>query len=49
MGISCVSQSMGQCRKVLQEVEKAVGRTALDGADIIDRQIEVFTMEDMEA
>lgn len=49
VGISCVSQSMGQCRKVLQEVEKAVGRSALDGADIIDRQIEVFAMEDMEA
>jgi hypothetical protein len=40
---------MGQCRKVLQEVEKTVGRSALDGADIIDRQIEVFAMEDIEA
>jgi len=47
LGISCVSQTMGQCRKVLQEVEKAVGRSALDGAEIVDRSIEVFAMEDL--
>ena len=47
LGISCVSQTMGQCRKVLQEVEKAVGRSAIDGAEIVDRSIEVFAMEDL--
>ncbi len=47
LGISCVSQTMGQCRKVLQEVEKVVGRSAIDGAEIVGRSIEVFAMEDL--
>jgi uncharacterized protein YlxP (DUF503 family) len=47
LGISCVSQTMGQCRKVLQEVERAVGRSAIDGAEIVDRSIEGFAMEDL--
>jgi len=47
IGISCVSGTMSQCRKVLQEVEKAVGRSALDGAEIVDRSIEVFALEDL--
>jgi hypothetical protein len=38
---------MGQCRKILQEVEKAVGRNAVDGAEIVDRSIEVFALEDL--
>jgi uncharacterized protein YlxP (DUF503 family) len=47
LGISCVSSSMSHCRKVLQEVEKAVGRSALDGAEIVDRSIEVLALEDL--
>jgi uncharacterized protein YlxP (DUF503 family) len=47
LGISCVSGTMSQCRKVLQEVEKAVGRSALDGAEIVDRSIDVFALEDL--
>lgn len=47
LGVSCVSQTMGQCRKILQEVEKAVGRSALDGAEIVDRSVEVFGMDDL--
>ncbi len=47
LGISCVSGTMGQCRKILQEVEKAVGRTAVNGAEIVDRSIEVFALEDL--
>jgi uncharacterized protein YlxP (DUF503 family) len=47
LGISCVSGTMGQCRKILQEVEKAVGRNAVDGAEIVDRSIEVFALEDL--
>jgi uncharacterized protein YlxP (DUF503 family) len=47
LGISCVSQTMGQCRKVLQEVERSVGRSAIDGAEIVGRSIEVFAMEDL--
>src|SRR5665809_108595 len=45
--ISWVSGTMGQCRKVLQEVEKAVGRSALDGAERVDRSVEVCELEDV--
>lgn len=47
VGVSCVSGSIGHCREVLQEVEKAIGRAAIDGADIIDRQIEIVSLEDL--
>jgi uncharacterized protein YlxP (DUF503 family) len=47
IGVSCVSESIGHCRKVLQEVEKAIGRAAIDGADITDRWIEIVSMEDL--
>lgn len=47
IGIACTSESPGQCRKVLQEVEKAVGRAALDGAEIVDRAIDVVAWEDL--
>ncbi len=47
LGVSCVSESTGQCRKVLQEVEKAMARAALDGAEIVGREIEIVAMEDL--
>ena len=47
IGISCTSESIGHCRKMLQEVEKAVGRAAIDGAEIVDRAIEVVSWEDL--
>ncbi len=47
VGVSCVAGSMGHCRKVLQEVEKAVGRAAIDGAEITDRWIDVVSLEDI--
>ena len=47
IGIACTSETPSQCRKVLQEVEKAVGRAALDGAEIVDRSIEVVSWEDL--
>jgi uncharacterized protein len=47
LGVSCVAESVGHCRKVLQEVEKTIGRAAIDGAEIIDRSIEVVSMEDL--
>jgi uncharacterized protein YlxP (DUF503 family) len=46
-GVTCVAGEMGHCRKVLQEVEKAIGRSALDGAEIVDRSVEVFALEDL--
>jgi uncharacterized protein len=46
-GVSCVSETGGQCRKILQEVEKAIGRAAIDGAEIIGRETEIVAMEDL--
>lgn len=46
-GVSCVSETGGQCRKILQEVEKVIGRAAIDGAEIVERSIEVVAMEDL--
>ncbi len=47
LGVSCVAESAGHCRKVMQEVEKAIGRSALDGAEIIERSIDVVSLEDL--
>ena len=47
IGVSCVAESMGHCRKVLQEVEKAIGRAAFDGAEVNDRYIDVVSIEDL--
>jgi uncharacterized protein len=46
-GVSCVSETAGGCRKVMQEVEKAIARSALDGAEIIDRSLEVLSLKDL--
>lgn len=46
-GVTCVSESMAQCRKVMQEVEKAMGRAALNGAEIVDRSLYVVSSEDL--
>jgi uncharacterized protein YlxP (DUF503 family) len=47
VGVSCVAESVSHCRKVLQEVEKAIGRAAIDGADIVDREQVIVSMEDL--
>lgn len=47
LGVTCVAESMGHCRKVLQEVEKTVGRAAIDGAEIVDRSVQVVSAEDL--
>lgn len=47
LGVSCVAESTGHCRKVLHEVEKAMGRAAIDGAEMIDRTIEIVALEDL--
>ncbi len=47
IGVSCVSASAGQCRKVLQEVEKVLGRSMIGNAEIVERAIDVVDMEDL--
>jgi uncharacterized protein YlxP (DUF503 family) len=46
-GVSCIAGSIDQCRKVLQEVEKAIARTAIGGGEIVDRHIEIVAMDDL--
>ena len=46
-GITCVSESAGQCRAVLQEVEKAVGRACIGSAEIVERVIEIVALDDL--
>ena len=47
VGVTCASRSAGQCAKVLKEVEKVIGRFAVEGTEIIDRRIEVRALEDI--
>jgi uncharacterized protein len=47
LGVSCVSESTGQCKRVLLEVEKSMARAALGGAEIISRTVEVVSMDDL--
>ena len=47
IGVSCVAESISHCRKVLQEVEKQIGRAAADAGEIVDRQVEFMAMEDL--
>jgi uncharacterized protein YlxP (DUF503 family) len=46
-GVTCVSESIGHCRKVLQEVEKSISRSVTDGAEIIDRSMVVVSEDDL--
>lgn len=47
LGVCCVAESSWHCRKVLQEVEKTMGRVALGNAEIIDRSMDVVALEDL--
>lgn len=46
-GVSCVAESMAHCARLLQEVEKLISRAALDGAEIVDRQTSIVSLEDL--
>ncbi len=47
LGVSCVAESTSHCRKVLQEVEKQIGRAAANGGELVDRSVEVIAMDDL--
>ena len=47
LGVSCVAESASHCRKVLQEVEKQIGRAAANGGELVDRHVEIIAMEDL--
>ncbi|HEX2051491.1 MAG TPA: DUF503 domain-containing protein [Actinomycetota bacterium] len=46
-GVACTAESMGHCRKVLQEVEKAIARGAAGAGEIVDRTVHVASLEDL--
>lgn len=47
VGIACVAEGGAHCRKVLQGVEKLIEKVAIDGAEIVGREIEIVAMEDL--
>jgi uncharacterized protein len=47
VGVSCVAESIAHCRKVLQEVEKLMAKTAIGGAEIVDRSIHIVALDDL--
>ena len=47
IGVSCVAESTGHCAKVLQEVEKTIGRAIVGSAEVVDRRIEFVAMDDL--
>ena len=47
VGASCVAESTGHCRKMLQEVEKAIARSVAGNAEIIDSSVRVVSLEDL--
>ena len=47
LSVTCVSSSVDQCRKLLAEAEKVIGRVTLEGAEIVDRTQQVIAMEDL--
>ncbi len=47
VGVACVSGSTVHCRQILQEVERAIARSIVGGAEIVDRELEVVALEDL--
>lgn len=47
VGTSCVAESTAHCRKMLQEVEKAIARSIAGNAEIIDSSFQVVSLEDL--
>ena len=47
LGVSCVAESMSHCRTVLDAVEKQIGRAAIGGGEIVDRTVEIVSLDDL--
>jgi uncharacterized protein len=46
LGVSVVSSEQSHCREVLSEVEKAIGRSIIGNAEVVDRSVEIVSMDD---
>lgn len=47
IGVTCVSGSSAQCVKVMDEIDRAVTRSAIDGAEVSSRSIDVYSEDDL--
>ena len=47
IGVTCVSESSSQCTKIMNEIDRAVTRSAIDGAEISGRSIDVYSEDDL--
>lgn len=47
LGVSCVAESAGHCRQVLQEVEKTISRAIIGSAELVDRETTFVAMDDL--
>ena len=47
LGVSCLAESVSHCQRVLAEVERTIARTAIGSGEIVDREIEIVSMEDL--
>jgi uncharacterized protein len=47
VGVSCVSDSILHCRKMLQEIERSIARSSVGVAEITGVTVEVVSLEDL--
>jgi uncharacterized protein len=47
VGVSCVSDSIPHCRKMLQEIERSIARSSVGVAEITGVTVEVVSLEDL--
>lgn len=46
-GVSCVAESQGHCREVLDEVERLITRVAFPEGEIVQRDSQIVALEDL--
>lgn len=46
-GVTCVAGTRTHCQRIMQEVEKTIGRAALGGAEIVERTVEIVSEDDL--
>ena len=47
VGVSCVSDSILHCRKMLQEIERSIARSSVGVAEITGLTVEVVSLDDL--
>lgn len=47
IGVTCVSSTSDHCSKVMNEIDRAVTRAAVDGAEVSSRSIDVYSEDDL--